>query len=131
MTDNDASWNDELMDSEEGNDHAVEFHLGEEEEDGDEEVYGCKSKKINPSKYEGTNVEQVVRSCSHLSLDKQNDLQEVLNKCPKLFDAELGVLYTQKRRSIWISILMWNRIRLDRTLSPGITKKCSRPNWTG
>ena len=84
------------MDSEEGNDHAVEFLLGEEEEDGDEEVYGYKSKKIKPSEYEGANVEQVVRSCSHLSLDKQNDLQAVLNKYPKLCNAKLGVYPKEK-----------------------------------
>lgn len=62
------SLNDELFNSDKGNDHAVEIEFNMEEE---EEPEGYKSKKIKPSKYDGADINQVIQSCVHISQDQQ------------------------------------------------------------
>ena len=42
--------------------------------------------EIKESKYETANIDEVVRSCSHLSQNQQNDLRDVLCKYPTLFN---------------------------------------------
>ena len=83
----DDSVNDDLYgDSDYGNDHIE-----------DDEVYAAeKSGDINVSKYETADIDQVVRGCTHLDQTQQNDLREVLDKYPKLFDNELGTYPDEK-----------------------------------
>jgi hypothetical protein len=78
-TANDQMNDESSRDSDQGNDHAVYAASNE----------GCKSQKIKSSKYEGADISDVVRKCSHLSQEKQNNLYNVLSKYPTLFDADL------------------------------------------
>ncbi|NND94264.1 MAG: DDE-type integrase/transposase/recombinase, partial [Flavobacteriales bacterium] len=99
--DDDDFLNDDLEEFEKGNDHAVmsaedEDEVYLEDEDDEAKAEGYKSKKIMSSKYEGTDATAVCRSCTHLSLDKQNDLREVLEKYEKLFSPELGKYVGEK-----------------------------------
>jgi hypothetical protein len=82
----DDSINDEFLHSDIGNDHA--YNASQEDYD-DEPTSKCK--KINKSKYESANIDQVVCACTHLNMVQQNDLQAVLEKYPVLFNNELGV----------------------------------------
>ena len=67
--------NDEEF-SERGNDHAM-----------DKDLYPS---SINVSKYETADINLVVRSCTHLSQEQQNQLEEVLSRYPTLFNNKLG-----------------------------------------
>ena len=78
MTDcSDMYLDDEFDDFDKGNEHAV-----------DSEVF--ESQEIKTSLYEQTDIDQVVRTCRHLSQEQQNKLRDVLSKYPKLFNGELG-----------------------------------------
>ena len=46
--------------------------------------------EMRESKCEAADIDKVVRSCTHLDQKQQNDPCQVLEKCPKLFDNELG-----------------------------------------
>lgn len=46
---------------------------------------------IGSARYDHHEVHDVVRRCTHLSQDQQNQLYDVLSKFPKLFNNELGV----------------------------------------
>ena len=75
-----CSLDDEWDDcSDDGNDHAV---------GNDKDLYATGD--IQESKYETADIDKVVHSCAHLDLVQQNGLRAVLEKCPKLFDNELG-----------------------------------------
>jgi len=45
---------------------------------------------INVSKYDSADIDQVIRSCTHLAQEQQNKLRDVLSKYPVLFNNELG-----------------------------------------
>ena len=77
MTDDDCSLNDEFG-SDYGNDYI-----------DDPKLYATNT-SINESKYETANIDKVVRACTHLDQTQQNNLREVLDCYPKLFDNELG-----------------------------------------
>ena len=83
----DDSINDEFINSDIGNDHAYNAS----QEDYDDEPRP-KHKKINESKYESADIDEVVRSCTHLNMVQQNDLHSVLEKYPILFNNELRSL---------------------------------------
>ena len=53
-----------------------------------EEVYN-EDGTIKESKYESADIDKVVRGCSHLSQNQQNDLRNVLEQHPILFNNEL------------------------------------------
>ena len=55
----------------------------------DNDSEGYKSKTIQESLYVKSSPDDVARSCTHLSLDQQNDLADVLHKHECLFDGEL------------------------------------------
>jgi hypothetical protein len=76
LSDNDYSLNDEFF-SDHGDDQIM-----------DDDVYAPDSKDINVSKYETTDIDKVVRTCTHLDQTQQNDLCTVLKHYPKLFDNE-------------------------------------------
>ena len=67
---------DEEPFSDRGSDHAV-----------GKDLY---SYSINVSKYKTADIKQVVRSCTHLSQEQQNQLEEVLSRYPTLFNNKLG-----------------------------------------
>ena len=50
---------------------------------------GYKSKTIKASTYEKADVKAIARSCSHLSLSQQADLEKLLSKYETLFDGKL------------------------------------------
>ena len=79
---------DDEWDDEDECDHA------QDSSDGD--VYASTSSGINVSTYEAADIDKVVRSCTHLSINQQNDLREVLEKYPKLFDNQLGTYPDEK-----------------------------------
>ena len=83
----DCSDNDEFFEDSDdlGDDQA------EEGNDGDDMYV-----EINQSKYETADVDKVVRSCTHLTQNQQNDLRGVLEKYPKLFDDTLGTYPDEK-----------------------------------
>jgi hypothetical protein len=62
-SDDDASMNDEFDDSEYGNDHTYESCKEQHEESTDNAT-----KSINESKYDLSDIDQVVRSCTHLDV---------------------------------------------------------------
>ena len=77
MTDDEDDFpNEEDAFSERGNDHAM-----------DKDLYPS---SINVSKYETADINLVVRSCTHLSQEQQNQLEEVLSRYPTLFNNKLG-----------------------------------------
>ena len=51
---------------------------------------------IASARYEHHDVHDVVRRCSHLSQEQQNQLYDVLSKYPELFDNKLGVYPHEK-----------------------------------
>ena len=99
---------------------------------------------IKESKYETANIDEVVRSCSHLSQNQQNDLREVLTKYPTLFNNTLGTYpdekihldikddavphatraYTvpQNHRAVF-------KAELDRLVRIGVLEEGSRSEW--
>ena len=79
---NDGTQDFEDWDPDKGNDQAV-----------DSEAYAA---TIGESKYESADIDKVVRGCTHLSQGQQNDLRQVLEKYPKLFDNELGTYPDEK-----------------------------------
>jgi len=79
---------DDLFGSDIGNDHAQD---DEQDPEAEAARLGYKSKTILPSKYEGATIEEVMSKCTHLSLDKQNELAAVLKKYPTLFSPTLGL----------------------------------------
>lgn len=46
--------------------------------------------KILSSKYDRADVDQIARTCTHLTTEQQKQLADVLRKFPKLFSGELG-----------------------------------------
>ena len=60
-------------------------------DENDNDELGYRSKTILSSKYEQVNVSEVARSCSHLPLHQRNELEQVLQKFPKLFNGQLGI----------------------------------------
>jgi hypothetical protein len=104
MSDDDSFLNDDDQ-SEQGNDHAVDTgsvdddvmddDVGMEEEvyyDGSQQPEPTPASKptIEASRYEDTDLHKVCRSATHLTLNQQNDLFDVLSKYTKLFDNKLG-----------------------------------------
>jgi len=69
-------------------------------------------KKILDAKYEKADLEEICRSCSHLSSDDQRKLLSVLKKHETLFDGTLGC---------------WNGRDYDIELKPGVTPYHARP----
>ena len=84
-SDDDYPLNDDF-ESDKGDDHII-----------DADVYAQESKTaINLSKYDNPDIDQVVRSCNHLSQQQQNDLRDVLSKYPVLFNNTLGTYPDEK-----------------------------------
>ena len=52
--------------------------------------------EILPSKYDVTDIEAVVHSCTHLFQEQQNDLLDILSRFPKLFNNELNIYLHEK-----------------------------------
>ena len=149
MTDCSDDLNDEypLEDSEEGNDQAVGSDSDMEcsvEEDEDDEIYGVEKKDIKESKYESADIDQVVRLCTHLSQNQQNDLREVLDKYPTLFNNVLGTYPDEKinldvredatpqaTRAYTVphSQLEVFKKELDRLVRIGVLEEGSRSEW--
>ena len=65
---------------------------------------------ILPSKYDATDIETIVRRCTHLCPQQQDDLLDVLSRFPKLFNNELDVYPHEKIH-----------LDIDPTISPHIT----------
>ena len=82
--DEDDDFDDDYDSFQQGNDQAVDSDLYQ----GD--------RTINESKYENADINQVVRSCTHLPLEQQNKLREVLERYPILFNNELGTYPDEK-----------------------------------
>ena len=82
----DCSLDDKFDNSEIGNDHAEDT----------EDMYASMDGDINELKYETAEIDKVVRSCTHLDQNQQNDLRVILEKYPKLFDNELGTYPDEK-----------------------------------
>ena len=85
LSDDDYSLNDEFY-SDHGDDQAFD----------DDDVYAADSQDIKESKYEIADIDKVVRSCTHLDQTQQNDLREVLDRYPTLFNNELGTYPDEK-----------------------------------
>ena len=100
---------------------------------------------INVSTYESADIDKVVRSCQHLSQDQQNDLRNVLDKYPRLFDNRLGT-YPDERIHLDLkpdAVPHCNPRRyqvphvhrkvfkdqLDRLVRIGVLEKCGRSEW--
>ena len=113
-----------------GNDHA--------------EQDGYKSKYIKPSQYDSVDVSDIARSCTHLSLNQQNDLEQLLQKFPSLFDGNLKV-YPDELISLRVnpdikphqsrpypvpkiheSVF---KAELDRLVRIGVLSPCGRSEW--
>lgn len=77
------------------NDDLDEFDIGDEQA-VDNDLYAQGASKIAESKYDTADIDQVVRSCTHLNQVQQNDLRSVLEKYNKLFDNELGTYPDEK-----------------------------------
>ena len=75
-------WDDQ---SDTGNDHAVDHNNNVEEEHD-----GLAANTIKESKYEEADLEKICRESTHLSQVQLNELLEVLQRYPKLFDNTLG-----------------------------------------
>ena len=129
-----CSLDDEFDDFENGNEHAM---------DQDEDMYA--SDDIKESKYDKADIDKVVRSCSHLSQEQQNDLRGVLDKYDKLFDNELGCYPDEKihldlkdnavphcqPRAYGVPHAHKNvfKAELDRLVSIGVLEEGSRSEW--
>ena len=72
---------------EEGNKHA-DCSFDDDDTPRVEEVYN-EDGTIKESKYEGADIDRIVRGCTQLSQSQQNDLRSVLEKHPVLFNNEL------------------------------------------
>ena len=83
----DCALDDNFDESERGHDHLVDF----------EEIFAAEGKaSINELKYKTADIDKVVRACTHLDMNQQNDLREVLEQYPKFFDNELGTYPDEK-----------------------------------
>ena len=106
---------------------------------------GYKSKTIKASTYEKADVKALARSCSHLSLSQQADLEKLLSKYEKLFDGKLKVYkgeqvhldlkedavparcaraYTVPHQHLDVF-----KVELDRLVEIGVLEPCGRADW--
>ena len=74
--------------------------------------------QILPSNYDPADLRFVAQACTHLSLEQQNKLHEVLSRYPQLFDGVLCIF--PDKRYIWTLIPLLHRIAFVHTpsLSP-------------
>ena len=129
--DEDDYLDDESCDSDIGNDQVI---------DGD-----AYASEINVSKYESADINKVVRGCTHLSQEQQNQLYEVLIKYPVLFNNELGT-YPDERIHLDLQpdavphcqprayTVPYNhrpifKAELDRLVNIGVLEKASHSEW--
>ena len=70
--------------------------------------------EILPSKYDATDIETIVRRCTYICPQQQDDLLDVLSRFPKLFNSELDVYPHEKIH-----------LNIDPTVPPHIT--CAYP----
>ena len=102
------------------------------------------SSEILPSSYEAADLNKVVRSCTHLSQDQQNQLYDVLSRYPKLFDGNLRC-YTEEKIHLDVdpsipphrsraypiprSQLQLFKDELDRLVKIGVLEEAGRSEW--
>lgn len=99
---------------------------------------------LKDSKYERADIDAVVRSCSHLSLNHQNDLRQVLEERTKLFDNKLkkfagdkihldlkpdAVPHATRAYTVPHNHLEVFKRELDRLVSIGVLEEGSRSEW--
>ena len=104
-----------------------------------------KTSQINESKYETADIDAVVRKCSHLSQNQQNDLRAVLEKHPVLFNNQLGSYpdekihldidehaegHTTRAYTVPHNHLKVFKSELDRLVDIGVLERGSRSEWT-
>ena len=101
--------------------------------------------EILPSKYDATDIETIIRCCTHLCPEQQDDLLDVLSHFPKLFNNELDVYLHKKIHldidpmvpphitraySVPCSQLQLFKDKLDRLVSIGVLKPGGHSEWT-
>ena len=140
-SDDDYLLNDEFEDSDKGNDQSTDnYHDADDENQEPPD----KDKSINISKYNAADIDQVCRSCQHLSQTQQNDLRDVLSKYPTLFNNELGtypdekihldlrddaVPHTTRAYTVPHNHRAVFKAELDRLVKIGVLEEGSRSEW--
>jgi hypothetical protein len=110
----------------------------------DDDVYAADSKDINVLKYKTTDIDKVVRTCTHLDQTQHNDLCAVLERYPKLYN-ELGTYPDEKihldlnegavphcqPRAYSVPHAHQNvfKAELDRLVKIGVLEEGSRSEW--
>jgi hypothetical protein len=72
------------------------FHIQVEDKLFSEDWLECFTTEILDTKYEGTDVVEVVQGLTHLNTHQKADLLQVLQEIDKMFDVTLGV-YPHKK----------------------------------
>ena len=96
--------------------------------------------EILPSKYDATDIETVVRRGTHLCPEQQDDLLDVLSRCPKLFNNEpyekihLNIIpmvpsHITRAYPVPCSQLQLFKDELDRLVSIRVLKPGGRSEW--